>query len=96
MTDETGPIETQARRIADSIGINPWDVCMDTLKDFTTQAEQPPVSRFRFGSPCAFVRSVDVLVHVVLPEMIADRFPFHATYLRSTSPRWGRAWRNWS
>jgi hypothetical protein len=96
VTDRTGPIETRARRFADNIGVDPWDVCIDTLADFTTHSEQPPVSRFRLGSPCRFVRSVDVVVHVVLPEMVVERFPFHAAYLRSTSPRWGRTWRKWA
>lgn len=54
-----------------------------------------PVSRTRFGSPCRFVRVVDLLVHVVLPEVIGGRLPGAADYLRSTSPRWGRTWRHW-
>ncbi len=59
--------------------------------------ESKPVSRFRFGSPCRFVRTIDIIVHVILPELIADEMPVMACYLRSTSPRWGRAWRGeWS
>lgn len=57
--------------------------------------ELPPVSRWRFGSPCRFVRSIDLLVHVLIPELIAHRAPRMADYLRSTSPRWGRTWRSW-
>lgn len=55
--------------------------------------EGRPVSRFRLGSPCRFVRTIDIVVHVILPELIADDMPVMACYLRSTSPRWGRAWR---
>ena len=66
-----------------------------TLRAFATRHEQPPVSRWRFGSPCRFVRSVDFAVHVVLPAYLAPHLPRFATYLRRTSPRWGRAWREW-
>jgi hypothetical protein len=59
--------------------------------------EGKPVSRTRFGSPCRFVRTIDIVVHVIVPEIIAERAPVWACYLRSTSPRWGRAWRGgWS
>lgn len=58
-------------------------------------AEKPAQSRFALGSPCRFVRSIDILVHIVLPELIEKRLPWMAGYLRSTSPRWGRSWRNW-
>ena len=59
------------------------------------QVELTPESRFWFGSPCRFVRAIDVLVHVVLPEWIEDLTPGVAVYLRRTSPRWGRSWRSW-
>lgn len=58
-------------------------------------AERVPRSRFRFGSPCRFVRNIDVTVHIVLPELLERPFPLLAAYLRSTSPRWGRSWRHW-
>lgn len=58
-------------------------------------AEKPPVSRFALGSPCRFVKSIDMAVHIVLPETIEDVAPNTARYLRSTSPRWGRSWREW-
>ena len=58
-------------------------------------AEREPVSRFRFGSPCRFVRTADILIHVILPEMVERPLPWLARYLRSTSPRWGRSWREW-
>lgn len=57
--------------------------------------EKPAISRFRFGSPCRFVRQIDVLVHIVLPELMESRLPRFAAYLRRTSPRWGRSWRGW-
>lgn len=58
-------------------------------------AEGSPISRWRVGSPCRFVRSLDVLVHVVLPEILEWPLPRIARYLRRTSPRWGRSWRYW-
>ena len=58
--------------------------------------EKPALSRFWFGSPCRFVRQVDVVVHIILPEMLEKRLPRVADYLRRTSPRWGRSWRDWS
>ncbi|NBO55582.1 MAG: hypothetical protein EBU84_13555 [Actinobacteria bacterium] len=57
--------------------------------------ELTPESRFWFGSPCRFVRSLDVLIHVALPEWLEDLMPRFAKYLRQTSPRWGRSWRSW-
>lgn len=57
--------------------------------------ERAPVSRFRFGSPCRFVRAIDVAVHLALPECLERVLPRVAWYLRSTSPRWGRSWRAW-
>jgi len=57
--------------------------------------EKKPESRFWFGSPCRFIRTLDVLVHIVLPEAIESIFPRTAKYLRTTSPRWGRSWRRW-
>lgn len=58
-------------------------------------AERAPRSRFRFGSPCRFVRAIDVAVHIVLPELLERPCPRLTAYLRSTSPRWGRSWRHW-
>lgn len=59
------------------------------------ETEREAVSRYRIGSPCRFVRSIDVLVHIVLPEAVEAVLPSLARYLRSTSPRWGRSWREW-
>ena len=57
--------------------------------------EREARSRFRFGSPCRFIRTIDIVVHIVLPELIEKAMPKTAKYLRSTSPRWGRSWRDW-
>lgn len=57
--------------------------------------ERTARSRFRFGSPCRFVRTVDILVHIVLPELLEDRAPRLTERLRHSSPRWGRSWREW-
>lgn len=59
------------------------------------EAEREAVSRYRCGSPCRFVRSIDVLVHIMLPELVENAMPRLARYLRRTSPRWGRSWREW-
>ncbi len=59
------------------------------------EVETPPESRFWFGSPCRFVRRIDILVHIVLPELLEHRVPKLALRLRKTSPRWGSSWRNW-
>lgn len=57
--------------------------------------ELPPVSRLRIGSPCKFIRKLDLFVHIVIPELIERPLPRLAWYLRKTSPRWGRSWRSW-
>ena len=59
------------------------------------RVELTPESRFWFGSPCRCVRYLDVVVHIVLPELIERRIPRLSRYLRRTSPRWGRSWRRW-
>jgi hypothetical protein len=82
------------RKLADTIGIDPWDIDWPFVRSFTS-GHETPTSRFWFGSPCKFIRNLDKLVHVLLPEMLAEKHPLWACYLRSTSPRWGRKWRNW-
>lgn len=84
------------KHIADRIGVDPWDIDRTYVRYYVSAHEEAPVSRFVWGSPCRFVRSIDMMVHVVLPEMLAERHPVWACYLRTTSPRWGRAWRDWS
>ena len=66
----------------------------ETLR-LAAETEGQPVSRTRLGSPCRFVRSIDMLVHLVIPELLEDALPRVARYLRRTSPRWGRSWRSW-
>jgi len=61
------------------------------LKNF----EHAPVSRFKLGSPCSFVRTIDIFVHIIIPELVEKVFPRLAQYFRNTSPRWGRSWRHW-
>lgn len=63
----------------------------DTLRVMRA-AERNPVSRFRIGSPCRALRTLDVTIHLVLPELIEDKYPSVASRLRRTSPRWGRSW----
>jgi hypothetical protein len=72
--------------------------CRMTLREtlqHLRRVERPPRSRFWFRSPCYFVRIVDVLVHIVIPELVEGRLPRLADYLRETSPRWGKSWRSW-
>lgn len=83
------------RLLADDIGIDPWDVDLNKVRVFARQNESHPTSRYWFGSPCRFVRTIDFAIHVVLPEMLAEKHPTWACYLRTTSPRWGKAWRKW-
>jgi hypothetical protein len=69
-----------------------------TLRETITHlvaTEREARSRFRWGSPCRLIRTIDILVHIVLPELIEDAMPQTTKYLRSTSPRWGRSWREW-
>jgi hypothetical protein len=83
------------RITVDRIGLDPWDASPEAIRSFTEKHESEPLSRFRFGSPCAFVRDIDMAVHVWLPAMLAEKYPELAAYLRSSSPRWGRSWREW-
>jgi hypothetical protein len=89
------PYYIAMRIAADRMGLDPWDVDMQKLRKFVAMREQSPVSRFWFGSPCRFIRSIDVIVHVWLPGAITEKYPELAIYLRSTSPRWGSSWRDW-
>lgn len=63
--------------------------------EWLPHAQRERQSRFIFRSPCYLVRSIDIAVHIVLPEMIEGLFPAVARYLRYSSPRWGRSWREW-
>lgn len=95
LTDNIGWFERTLRSIAKAIGFNPWAIDLHETLIKASQHEDTPVSRYAWGSPCRFIRTIDVTVHVVLPAMIADTYPAWATYLRTTSPRWGRSWRHW-
>ena len=82
------------RMLANRTGVDVWDI-NQTRIDAYLQLEERPISRFWFGSPCRLIRRLDVLIHVYLPNAIEQGYPELATYLRSTSPRWGRRWREW-
>ncbi len=68
---------------------------MSLIEVLANLPKNKPVSRFKLGSPCKFVRTLDIAVHIVLPEFIENALPKLAKYLRSTSPRWGQSWRSW-
>lgn len=76
------------------IELNEQMELLETLR-IVRQTNVAPVSRLRIGSPCKFVRGLDLLVHIIFPELIESRFPKTAKYLRRTSPRWGQNWRSW-
>lgn len=95
MTDNQGWFERTLRKVAFAVGINPWALSLSETILRASQHESEPVSRYRWGSPCRFVRTIDLAVHVVLPAMLEDGHPAWAIYLRTTSPRWGRTWRHW-
>lgn len=61
------------------------------LAEWIAQHERTPRSRFRLGSPCRWVRTVDLIVHVLAPRLLASKFPTLALRLLRTSPRWGTA-----
>tara|TARA_B100000287_G_scaffold295615_1_gene278839 strand:- start:322 stop:600 length:279 start_codon:yes stop_codon:yes gene_type:complete len=79
--------------LADRVGIA-WDIDYDRINSYVMN-EAKPESRFWFGSPCKFVRRLDLAVHVYFPSTIEEKYPELALYLRSTSPRWGQSWREW-
>ena len=70
-------------------------VSMTLTETLAALPDTEPESRFWFGSPCRFIRSLDVFVHIVVPELLENVSPWLSRYLRSTSPRWGRSWRHW-
>ncbi len=82
------------RILADRIGIDPWDIDRERIREYIKH-EATPCSRFWFGSPCRFVRAIDLAVHVYFANAIEEKYPQLATYLRTTSPRWGSSWRIW-
>ena len=82
------------RMIADRVGLDPLDIDHTKVRNYIRH-EMKTSNTLWFGSPCRFVRGIDLLVHVYLPSAIEEKYPELAVYLRSTSPRWGRNWRNW-
>jgi len=82
------------RMVADRVGIDFWGIDHRRIHAYIKN-EMKPCSRFWFGSPCRFIRSLDLMVHVYLPSAIEKKYPELALYLRSTSPRWGQSWRKW-
>jgi hypothetical protein len=77
------------------VGVDPWDVDLRGTLAVVVHLEQRPVSRYWWGSPCRYVRAIDLAIHVILPQMLEEKYPHLAHYLRSTSPRWGRTYRGW-
>jgi hypothetical protein len=94
LKDGEGPVEKKLRKALDAIGIDPYDVNWDELEVHADGHEAAPQSRLEIGgqgiSPCAQARSVDFSVHVLLPEMLREKYPALSEKLRRTSPRWGR------
>jgi len=95
LKDGQGPVENFLRGALNGIGIDPYDIDMDKLTSHADDAEHAPISRLVVGgrgvSPCGLSRRVDFAVHVLLPELLVERYPRVAETLRRTSPRWG--WR---
>ena len=82
------------RIVSDKVGIDYWDIDRKRVREYIRH-ECEPCSRFWFGSPCRFMRRIDLIVHVYLPNMIEEKYPELGIYLRTTSPRWGKNWRKW-
>lgn len=76
------------RILADRIGLDPWDVNAQQVSRYLRVHEKPATSRYWFGSPCRYLRTIDAVVHVWLPAATEERHPRLAAYLRRTSPRW--------
>lgn len=93
--DSTQTHRHALRAFLDRIGIDPYDIDPQRIRAFVEEHETRPRSRYWFGSPCRFVRRIDIACHLILPEMLEERHPLWACYLRTTSPRWGKAWRGW-
>lgn len=95
LNDNHGWFEMTLRRTAIAVGINPWGLDIHSVLQRALEVESEPLSRFRWGSPCRFIRTIDIATHVILPALLQDAYPVLATYLHTTSPRWGRTWRHW-
>jgi hypothetical protein len=87
-------LEQAEWEVSDTTYLTPDLTLRETLA-MLREVEGSPISRFVFGSPCRFIRRLDIIVHIVLPELVDYKHPELARYLRMTSPRWGRSWRHW-
>jgi hypothetical protein len=96
LKDGSGPVEGFLRSALNSLGVDPYDVDWNQLDFHADIHEAAPKSRVMVAganvSPCAQARGVDFAVHVLLPELLREKFPVVAQKLRLTSPRWG--WRS--
>ena len=96
LKDGSGPVEGFLRSALNSLGVDPYDVDWNQLDFHADIHEAAPKSRVMVAganvSPCAQARGVDFAVHVLLPELLREKFPVIAQKLRLTSPRWG--WRS--
>lgn len=93
LKDGQGPVESFLRNLSDGLGVDPYDIDSESLSHHAEVHEREAESRFEVGdvglSPCANARGIDYAVHVLLPEMLREKFPKTAEALRGTSPRWG-------
>lgn len=96
LRDGDGPVEEALRSAFNALGVDPYDVDLGALDLHSDVHEAAPQSRLKIAganvSPCSHLRDVDFAVHVLLPEMLREKFPVLAEKLRRTSPRWG--WRS--
>lgn len=96
LSDGKGPVESFLRKNLDRIGVDPYDLDYRKLRAHAiSHASQNGVyrnragqSRFWFKSPCWANRHVDFSVHVLLPQMLRQKYPELAKSLTATSPRW--------
>ena len=96
LRDGKGPVEGFLRTALDRIGIDPYDVDLDALhahaddhaRERGTAGNMAGESRFWFKSPCWTFRDVDYADHMLLPQMLLEKYPELAAKLSATSPRW--------
>lgn len=96
LSDGEGPVEETLRKALNAIGVDPYDLDIEQLTQHSEAHEGAPQSRLNIGgrgaSICANSREADFATHVLLPEMLQEKYPELAQRLRETSPRWG--WRS--
>lgn len=71
-----------------------WELDLRETLDILHEHEKEPESRFKFGSPCRWIKPIDVFIHIIVPEWLELHTPRLSRMLRDTSPRWGRSWRH--